>query len=618
MSKRSFRGLLVCVLMCGVLLTKAWAAEGPSDSFGARLLTYDKAAGESYYALSITPQLRPPSAPVRDVAVVVDTSASQAGLFREDSLLALETLLSRLEPRDRVKLLAVDLEAVHLTDSFVSAHGKAAAEGQKQIEDRTPLGATDMIGAVRAGLESFEATSDHPRAIIYIGDGVSRANMFGDDEIQALVRQLVAERVSVSSYAIGPERNVEFLAVLANQTGGRLYVDSDSESAAQEAGAGLARAAQLPVFWPQEVQFPGAMVEHYPVTVPPLRTDRDTIVIGKLESHQLQPLSMTAEVNGNTVELAWDLVAKRSTDDLAFLPQLVDRARDNGGLTLPTLGSEGLREVGRLIFGASEDLSSLGGFSGEIEGADKVFQYVSYQEEEAPEEAEEPEEPEDAESSEVDEPLRLSPPASSEAGEEPAAGEAAPAAGGVSEDEDLLSELDSTTQLLDEVEAGREVRAGKIQAEVQQGLSQAREKMGTDPAAAIQSLKAMHENVMRAPSLEPGLRSQLRDRIGMAIREAQRRQEELEETRRQIQENQAIADESQRLAREFTEQREKVEHLIDKFNALVDEGIGLAMAGKNVDAKENFDAAINEIANPIDNMLPGESIGVSARVNASI
>ncbi len=198
------------------------------------------------------------------------------------------------------------------------------------------------------------------------------------------------------------------------------------------------------------------------------------------------------------------------------------------------------------------------------------------------------------------------------------AAHAAEPAGVASERADLLSELDPTSQLLEQVEGDRRVRAGKIQAEVEQGLNLARKTMGVNAADAIQSLKGVLDNVVRSPDIEAELRSQLRDRIITAIREASRRQVVNDEVRRQAQANQAIADEATRLASEFTDRRQRVKLLMEKFNALVDEGIGLALAGENFAAEENFDAAIDQIANPIEDLLPGEAIGVSARMNASI
>ena len=98
--------------------------------------------------------------------------------------------------------------------------------------------------------------------------------------------------------------------------------------------------------------------------------------------------------------------------------------------------------------------------------------------------------------------------------------------------DDLLSELEPTSDLLDQVQADREVLAGKVMAEVAEGLSQARRQMGTDSATAIQGLKIILDNVERAVDLNPEIRAQLRDRIVTAMREASRRQVEADEQRR--------------------------------------------------------------------------------------
>ena len=110
------------------LATMAWPLIGSERVMAdeGRLATFSTAGGEHYFALSYG--LKPgtvaaqPAAP-RDVVVLVDTSASQTGAFRDDSLAAVQSLLSTLLPTDRVKLLAVDLGAVPLTSGFVAPNG---------------------------------------------------------------------------------------------------------------------------------------------------------------------------------------------------------------------------------------------------------------------------------------------------------------------------------------------------------------------------------------------------------------------------------------------------------------------------------------------------------------
>ena len=148
MSKRSLCLLPFFVLTSCLLVTVAGASDPPIDSYGVRLATYDKAAGESYFALRVTPQVRPKPAVTQDIVVLVDTSASQRGPFRDDSLEAVTTLIGRLDRHDRVRLFAVDLEATPLCDQFVTAGSKECRDALARLQQRTPLGSTDMIGGL--------------------------------------------------------------------------------------------------------------------------------------------------------------------------------------------------------------------------------------------------------------------------------------------------------------------------------------------------------------------------------------------------------------------------------------------------------------------------------------
>jgi hypothetical protein len=113
--------------------------------------------------------------------------------------------------------------------------------------------------------------------------------------------------------------------------------------------------------------------------MPPFRLERDTILIGVLDKRGPQKISVSAEVLGKQIELHWEFMAEPSTEELSFLPQLVAQARDNDGMTLPTVGSAGLREIGRVILASAEDLVEIGMRAlktGDFQGAQRVADAV--------------------------------------------------------------------------------------------------------------------------------------------------------------------------------------------------------------------------------------------------
>ena len=355
--------------------TLASLAASAADSPRSRLATFDTSTRETYFALCLMPGIEPVSDRTVDVVVIFDTSASQTGRYRDDGLIALKTMLASLNERCRVQLMAADIRAVSLTDGFVEPTGAEMVQAVAKLQRRAPLGSTDMNAVLRGAVASFSVGENSLRSIVFIGDGLSRANILQTDEFRKLIADIVKNRVSVSSFTIGPQRDVHLLAALANHTGGMVLIDSDEDDFAQRAGIAMADIARGIVVWPVSVKLPEAMREAYPSPMPPLRLDRDAILIGILDNRQPQQIAVTAEVAGKQIQLEWNVTPEPSSEQFGFLPQLIAETRDDDGLTLPTVGSAGLREAGRMILASAEDLLKIGINAlktGDLEGAQKV------------------------------------------------------------------------------------------------------------------------------------------------------------------------------------------------------------------------------------------------------
>lgn len=323
----------------------------------ARLATYVHEGGESYFALALAPEIDLPTPTPAAIVVLFDTSASQTGIYRDEALETLKTLLDQLEDADRIQLVAIDLDPVAMGESLVAPRGEAANASIKQLESRVPLGATDLV----AGLEfarGILVKSRLRRQVIYIGDGMSRSRILDEKSMTKLQQSLVADRISVSSYCTGPQRDAELLAILANATGGLLFVDMEERSA-QQTGAALARGTRGDVIWPTDYKQPESVRELLPARFPPLRFDRDSIVIGVLGERIPLHLELQAELAGKPVDLKWDVEPEPGNDDFNFLRELVTKARKNDGVMLPTAGSAALREAGRIISMSAESLLDL-------------------------------------------------------------------------------------------------------------------------------------------------------------------------------------------------------------------------------------------------------------------
>ncbi|MFK7768750.1 MAG: VWA domain-containing protein [Mariniblastus sp.] len=364
-TKVALRGIFVTLLAIGMQATFVIGATTVSG-FGTatpdqpRMATFEN-AGETHFALSIMPQVTSKVQLPSDVVVYVDTSASQGGVFKRDSIEALKDLVRNLSADDRIQIVAVDLDPVPLTTGFVSPMSDDVKVAIQNLDARVSLGTTDMEAMLNAATKSFADTTGRNKNVIYIGDGISRGSILHSDLFGTLVRGLTENHIAVSSFAIGPERNIELMAALANNTGGNLYVDTDKEDSIRLSAVALAETVHGSVFWQKDGKLDDSIVTIYPNRFPPLRTDRDTIVLGTLADREPIELVMSGLMDGQPLEMEWMITPEASNIDFGFLPGMIRTAQKDGGLSLPTLGSVGLAEFARARTVESARLTELGG-----------------------------------------------------------------------------------------------------------------------------------------------------------------------------------------------------------------------------------------------------------------
>ncbi|MBA4107711.1 MAG: hypothetical protein C0485_18415, partial [Pirellula sp.] len=572
----------------------------------ARLSAF-RQGDQTSYAVSLAPEMANKEVDGVDVVVLFDTSASQQGAYRETALEALKTLVAGLRPTDRVQIVAVDLDARDVTTEFVAGNDAAVAKAIVTLGDQAPLGSTDIEAGLTAAISKFDSAKSANRAILYIGDGASMANLLDAPTMGPLVEKLRAARAPLSSYAIGPQVDAELLAVLANQSGGNLYVAEpivwQDEAAgvddarareenvrnAQSVGKNLATWSRAAVAWPTKAQIPSELGQAYPTAFPPLRADRDTVIVGRTPAVISKPVEVQVTAAGNDgkpVDFAWTVQPEPASNDNAFLAAIVDGASRDGGLTLPTLGSAGLSEIARLMGAQADQLTVLAQqavATGDREGALQIVEAVLRRD------------PGNVQARTVQTAIENAPAGNVAAASVPATtttnapalnapAASAPAIGGdiilnkavaaepiPPAEPGLLERRGPDGTFLDEVEQERRAYSQMLQAEVTNTVIEARERMAAEPQIAIQELKLALENVRRAAELDAATRASLEDKLSIALREATRKASIKDELNRLRDEELAAVRDQKFLDAQLTRRIEREKQLMDRFNALMDE-----------------------------------------------
>lgn len=335
-------------LAVGIFLVGAAAsvaappAAGPSEHG-----CFAKPDGETFFVLSLTATLPQPENRPQDVLIYFDTSASQTAIYRDKGLAALDALLEDLGPDDRVHIMAVDIDVVPMTEGFAGAKSPATKAGVAKLKKRTPLGATDMGIALEVAAKSF-SKSDHGRVVVYLGDGMSAANIMLPEALDKLLLKMVEQRISFNAYSFGPRRDNELLGAIANHTGGNLVVDFP-EKPARNFARDLSNSVHGSVFWPSAVKLPAEVVESYPKRFPPIRTDRDTIVLGRGKFTAPFEVKATVDHAGHAYPITWKIEPKPSSVEHSPLVDLMVRCKHHDGVGLATVGRGGLIETYRAL-----------------------------------------------------------------------------------------------------------------------------------------------------------------------------------------------------------------------------------------------------------------------------
>ncbi|MFN9037463.1 MAG: VWA domain-containing protein, partial [Planctomyces sp.] len=144
----SLRSISLASLGLGVstLCGTAWASDnGSSNASAAPDAVVLTTADRQHMAIAL--RLSAPAVTVNRHIVLVDTSASQAGIYRQRTLQAVQAVLQGLPQDSKVKLVAADSSVSVLTPEFVSPDAPELAAALQRLSLRTPLGATDLAAA---------------------------------------------------------------------------------------------------------------------------------------------------------------------------------------------------------------------------------------------------------------------------------------------------------------------------------------------------------------------------------------------------------------------------------------------------------------------------------------
>jgi tetratricopeptide (TPR) repeat protein len=280
------------------------------------VLTYENRNKETFFALQIKPNLDPIPPRPRDILVLVDTSASQAGAALTLAKRIVKDLTESLSSEDRIAIWTVNIPKAtkSLTNGFQGA--KEAQSAIEILDQEYASGAVDLKNAIEQSSKEFTGKVFRQQVMLYLGDGESAYAPLFDKDRYSLADQLVASKISFFAVPLGLSIHPKNIHSFVSTTGGAVIrfvgdeVKDPRSPALTPFIARMNKAINTPVLMPSELKFTTQVKEVYPTKLPPLRSESPTLLVGKFVG--AAPEKIEATVDGKVVDKAVSFSVKET------------------------------------------------------------------------------------------------------------------------------------------------------------------------------------------------------------------------------------------------------------------------------------------------------------------
>jgi len=140
------------------------------------VVSYATSNGEVIFGAQIRPNLGAAADLPRDILVLVDTSASQAGTSYKQAQQIIKTLNESLKSGDQLAIWTVNIPSAtrNLTNGFEAPRSAKVNDAITRLDSTEYCsGACDLKGALAKAMKDFDVRAGRQQAIVLLGDGDS-------------------------------------------------------------------------------------------------------------------------------------------------------------------------------------------------------------------------------------------------------------------------------------------------------------------------------------------------------------------------------------------------------------------------------------------------------------
>ncbi len=289
---------------------------------GMDVITYRVGDEDGYFLLLISPAQGEITPAPKDIVFVIDISGSMEGEKIQQAKQSLKYALGKLNPQDRVAIVAFSDTVTEFSSQLVSGDGLNRAELEAWVDKLESGGGTNINDALLRGLSFFEA-NDRLKMLVFLTDGLPST---GETDVTQIIKNVTAKNAQLKArifcFGVGYDVNTILLDTLSGQNGGFSTYVEPGESIETEIAQFYERVG-TPLLTDLQINFGDLRVyDLYPQKLPDLFKGSQIQIVGRYRAPGRSAVTLTGKRQGADWSSTFETELPTESAQYGFLPRM--------------------------------------------------------------------------------------------------------------------------------------------------------------------------------------------------------------------------------------------------------------------------------------------------------
>lgn len=289
---------------------------------GVDVITYRVGDEDGYFLLLVSPAQGEIAPMPKDVVLVIDVSGSMGDEKLAQAKQSLKYALSKLNPQDRVTIVAFSDTVTEFSPKLVSVDVIDRKELEAFVDKLEAGGGTNINDALLRGLSFFEP-NERLKMLVLLTDGEPTT---GETDVNQIIRNVTAKNAQLNArifcFGVGYDVNTILLDTLSEENGGFSTYVEPGESIETEIAQFYERVG-APLLTDLQINFGDLKVyDLYPPKLPDLFKGSQIQIVGRYRAPGKGAVTLTGKRQGADWSSTFEIELPRENTQYGFLPRL--------------------------------------------------------------------------------------------------------------------------------------------------------------------------------------------------------------------------------------------------------------------------------------------------------